>query len=226
MGSSRVSASSTKSGLRDRRWLKAVGVLCLVALAGGLAGFLVFSSSIALEEAPPAGSGVAAVALTGGAERIPDAIALLERGYARRLLITGVNPSLSVADVVRLAPRSARFIDCCVDLGYEARNTIGNAREARRWLAANDLRGPVIVVTTNYHMPRALAELGHELPDRVLIPFPVVTDRLRHSGWWNDAAVARLWAGEYAKYLVALARMALRGRSVEPAPPAISAQGP
>ncbi len=212
-----MSANPSHRDLRSGRWLKAAALLCLAGCAGLFTGFLVFASSIAVEETPPSSSAVAAVALTGGAERIPDAVGLLERGYADRLLITGVNPSLTRADVLRLAPRAARFIECCVDLGYEARNTIGNALEARRWLESHGMRGPVIVVTANYHMPRALAELGHELPDTKLIASPVVTDRLRHNSWWNDAAVARLWAGEYAKYLVALARMALRGRSAEPA---------
>ena len=216
-----VSAFSPATGLRSGRWLTAAACLGVAALSGALVGFLLFSSAIALEEAPPARSGVAAVALTGGAERIADAIDLLERGYAGRLLITGVNPSLTRADVTRLAPRSARLIECCVDLGYEARNTIGNALEARQWLAAHGLRGPVIVVTSNYHMPRALAELGHELPDTELIPYPVVTDRLRRAAWWNDAAVARLWAGEYAKYLVALVRIALQAPGSSP----LSSQG-
>ena len=160
--------------------------------------------------------GVAAIALTGGADRIEDALDLLEKGHAGRLLISGVNPSLTRADVVRLAPGAAGLIECCVDLGYEARNTIGNALEARRWLAAHDLSGPVIVVTSNYHMPRALAELAHELPQTELIPFPVVSERLRNGAWWNDWGVARLWAGEYAKYLVALVRIQLRRPSPEP----------
>jgi uncharacterized SAM-binding protein YcdF (DUF218 family) len=118
--------------------------------------------------------------------------------------------------VARLAPRSARLIECCVDLGYEARNTIGNALETRRGLAAHGQRGPVIVVTSNYHMPRALAELAHELPGTELVPFPVVSDRLRAGAWWNDIGVARLWVGEYVKYLVALARIQLRRPGPEP----------
>lgn len=218
-------APERDKGLLARRWLKPAALLCLGLLAVAFAGFLRFSNSIALEEAPLSRSGVAALALTGGAERIPDAIELLERGHAGRLLITGANASLTLADVARLAPRSSKIIECCVDLGYEARNTIGNAREARRWLDAHDLRGPVIVVTSNYHMPRALAELGHELPGTELIPFPVVTGRLRHGAWWNDVGVARLWAGEYVKYLAAIARIAFRGRPTEPPPTALSLQG-
>ena len=188
------------------------GVVCAVALAAGFAGFLAFSQLIEQDESRALRPGVAVVALTGGADRIEDALDLLEKGYAGRLLITGVNPSLTRADVVRLAPGAAGLIECCVDLGYEARNTIGNALEARRWLAEHDLLGPVIVVTSNYHMPRALAELAHELPQTELIPFPVVSERLRNGAWWNDLGVARLWVGEYVKYLVALVRIRLRSR--------------
>ena len=216
-----MTALDPSTGLRASRagaWRRAVGFVIGAVLVAFFVGFVVFAQSIEKDEARPPRPGVAVVALTGGADRIQDALDLLDKGYAGRLLITGVHPSLTSADMVRLAPRSARFIECCVDLGYEAQNTIGNALEARRWLAEHDLRGPVIVVTSNYHMPRALAELAHELPQTELIPFPVVSERLRNGAWWNDPGVARLWAGEYVKYLVALARIQLRRPSSEPGP--------
>ena len=214
-----VSALDPSTGLRVPRagaWRRVTGFVCAAALVAAFAGFLAFSQLIEQDEARSLRRGVAVVALTGGADRIQDALDLLEKGYAGRLLITGVNPSLTKADVARLAPRAAALIECCVDLGYEARNTIGNALETRRWLAEHDLSGPVIVVTSNYHMPRALAEFAHELPGTELIPFPVVSDRLRNGAWWSDLGVARLWVGEYVKYLVALSRIQLRRPSPEP----------
>ena len=223
-----VSALDPNTGLRvsrARTWRRRAGYVCVAALAVVFGGFLVFSEMIEQDEVRSVRPGEAVVALTGGAERIEDALDLLERGYGTRLLITGVNPSLTRADVARLAPRLAGLIECCVDLGYEARNTIGNALEARQWLAAHGLRGPVIVVTSNYHMPRALAELAHELPDVELIPFPVVSERLRNSAWWNDLGVARLWVGEYLKYLVVLTRIQLLAPGGETAPQALSSQG-
>ena len=210
-----MSALDPKTGLRvprARAWRRRAHLACALASGLGFAGFLAFVEAIEPDETLPVRRGVAAIALTGGADRIEDALELLEKGHVGRLLISGVNPSLTKVDVVRLAPGAAGLIECCVDLGYEARNTLGNAREARRWLAEHDLKGPVIVVTSNYHMPRALAELAHELPGTELIPFPVVSERLRNGAWWNDLGVARLWAGDYAKYLVALARMQLRSR--------------
>ena len=214
-----MTALDPSTGLRASRagaWRRAVGFVLGAVLVTFFVGFVVFAQSIEKDEARPPRPGVAVVALTGGADRIQDALDLLEKGFAGRLLITGVNPSLTKADVARLAPRSASLIECCVDLGYEARNTIGNALETRRWLAEHDLSGPVIVVTSNYHMPRALAEFAHELPGPELIPFPVVSDRLRNGAWWSDLGVARLWVGDYVKYLVALSRIQLRRPSPEP----------
>jgi len=158
------------------------------------------------------------VALTGGPERIADAIDLMERGYATRLLISGVNPSLTRADLIRMAPRHRKLIECCVDLGYEARNTIGNAREARQWMREHELRGAVIVVTANFHMPRALLEMSRTLPGVELLPFPVVTERSREGLWWRDPMMLRLWSLEYVKFVAALLR-----RSVEQVFPSGSA---
>ncbi len=63
----------------------------------------------------------------------------------------------------------------------------------------------LIVVTSNYHMPRAMAELSHQLPDLALVAFPVVSDQLQAN--WMHAPTLRLLFLEYVKYMVAVARM-------------------
>ena len=173
-------------------------------------GFLAFAWSIDQDEHPPSRKAEAMIALTGGKDRIPDAVTLLAEGYANRLLISGVAQGISRSEVAQLAPRFRTLVECCVDLGYQARNTIGNAEEARRWFSENRLSGPLLVVTSNYHMPRALVELAAVLPGVELIPAPVVTEKLRRSAWWKDLHVARLWVSEYAKLVVSLARLTLR----------------
>jgi uncharacterized SAM-binding protein YcdF (DUF218 family) len=65
----------------------------------------------------------------------------------------------------------------------------------------------LIVVTSNYHMPRALAEIAHQLPGVALVPFPVVTDKQRAEPWWTNSAIARLMLSEYMKYVFARVRM-------------------
>ncbi len=144
--------------------------------------------------------------LTGGAARINDAIELLAAERGHRLLITGVNPATHSAELARLAPRYRKLFACCIDLDHSAINTIGNAVETRRWARARGFRS-LLVVTSAYHMPRAIAELSHELPDVTLIEFPVWTERQKSEPWWSNGATARLVISEYLKFVYAVVRM-------------------
>jgi uncharacterized SAM-binding protein YcdF (DUF218 family) len=85
-------------------------------------------------------------------------------------------------------------------------NTIGNAVETRRWTRARGFRS-LLVVTSAYHMPRAIAELSHQLPDVTLIEFPVLTEKQRTEPWWSNEATARLVISEYLKFVYAVVRM-------------------
>jgi uncharacterized SAM-binding protein YcdF (DUF218 family) len=183
-----------------------LAALCLLAVGiVALMGFFLFINSIDRSERSPAARTDAIVALTGGAQRIGDAIDLLERGYGKRLLITGVNERTSRDQIARLNPGQRRLFECCVDLDYRARNTIGNAIETRRWMQDNGFRS-LIVVTSNYHMPRTLTELDHVLPGARKVPYPVVTGAVHLDRWWRDPDTARLLAYEYAKLLAVYLR--------------------
>jgi uncharacterized SAM-binding protein YcdF (DUF218 family) len=98
-------------------------------------------------------------------------------------------------------------VRCCVDFDRSL-NTLGNAIETRRWAESRGFRS-LIVVTSSYHMPRAMAEIGHQLPEVVLIPFPVITDRMKDESWWTSAATMKLMLSEYLKYMFAHLRMRL-----------------
>lgn len=195
----------------------AVPLAALLALAGG---FLWFVFHIADEE-PPLGRTAAdgIVALTGGASRISDAVELLASGRGRRLLITGVAPTTNTSELIRLAPDSERLFGCCIDLDYSAVNTVGNAAETRRWARERGFRS-LVVVTSGYHMPRAMLEIGHRLPDVTLIPFPVVSAQSRAEPWWSNAGTAKVLVFEYLKFIVAAARIGLEpaAASTEMAP--------
>ena len=170
-----------------------------------LAGFLAFVAALDRFERRPEIRGDGIVALTGGAQRVGDAIDLLAQGYGRRLLITGVNERTSREEIARLNPGQRRLLECCVDLDYRARNTIGNAIETRRWARDNHFRS-LIVVTSNYHMPRTLIELDHAVPEARLVPYAVVTEGLNPDGWWRSPATARVLVSEYVKFVVGWVR--------------------
>ena len=197
---------SLKGAVRTRRirsmTLKLV-MLGLILLIFGFAGFiwLLPSRQVALDS-----NADGIVVLTGGTSRISDALDLLASGRGKRLLITGVNAGTTTGDIAREVVNYNTLLSCCVDLDYSALNTYGNAVQARRWAVAHGFQS-LIVVTSAYHMPRALAELAHQLPDARLIPFPVVSDRLRIEPWWSSGDTTRLVLSEYLKYLAAKVRM-------------------
>jgi uncharacterized SAM-binding protein YcdF (DUF218 family) len=177
----------------------------IVAAASFGGGFLWFVGQVEETENAPNSNADGIVALTGGPFRINDALELLAAGRAQRLLITGVNPGTRPVEISRLMPEHQRWFRCCVDIDHSV-NTIGNAVETKRWVKERGFKS-VIVVTANYHMPRAMAELGHELPDVTLLPYPVVSDKTRVEAWWDNPETARLLFLEYVKYVVAKARM-------------------
>ncbi len=107
-------------------------------------------------------------------------------------------------------PDSQQLLMCCVDLDRSAINTRSNATETRRWAAERGFRS-LIVVTSNYHMPRAIVELSHSMPDIDLIPFAVVGEKWREEPWWTSGAALRLLLSEYVKYLFAEMRVAFGG---------------
>lgn len=199
--------AAKEAGPRPRRRAGRV-MLFLVLLLGLLfgVGFLHFVESLATAESPPARNAEGIVALTGAAARISDSLALLADGRGQRLLITGVNPGTRAQEIARLTPEHQRWFSCCVDLDRSATNTIGNAIETRRWATARGFHS-LIVVTSNFHMPRALVELDHELPGVALVPYPVISDKVRVETWWDNPATAKLLFVEYLKYLLAHVRI-------------------
>jgi len=196
---------------RASRLLRGIGWATTAACVGvplALAlGFLWFTWRLPAHEVALADRADGIVVLTGGASRISDAIELLASRRGQRLLISGANRSTKIEEISRLNPEFGRWVRCCVDFDYSL-NTLGNAIEIRGWAERRRFRS-LIVVTSDYHMPRAMAEIAHQLPDARLIPFPVISDRLRAEPWWSNMTTTKLLLSEYLKYIVAQMRMRL-----------------
>jgi len=207
-GPEQVARDGSKWRGRRLAWRLAKGVvlLCGAVVLALLAGFLAFLTQIAVREPVQVKSADAIVVLTGGASRIADGVNLLSEGRGRRLLITGVNPITSPGELSRTLPSGEALLACCVDLGHKALNTRGNAIEAAEWTRSQRFRS-LVVVTSAWHMPRALVELNRSLPDVELVAYPVVTSRMEAEQWWRNPATVKLLFKEYLKYMMAKAQI-------------------
>ncbi|HEU0146075.1 MAG TPA: YdcF family protein [Bradyrhizobium sp.] len=200
-----------------------VAILAVGFFAAGV-GFFGYLAQLRGAEVKPERQADGIVVLTGGSSRVSDAMDLLAGGYGKRLLISGVHPTNDASDISRSLPESRPMINCCVDLDYSAINTRSNAAQTRRWVHERRFRS-LIVVTSNYHMPRAVVELSHAMPDIDLIPYAVVGEKWRDEPWWTSGPTLRLLLSEYAKYVAAELRVRLAEMGLDLAPETEPASG-
>jgi uncharacterized SAM-binding protein YcdF (DUF218 family) len=215
-GSTAPARETSGRGRAVRRLLRRMGgsVIAICASAALLlaAGFGWFLWSLPADEIVLQRDADGIVVLTGGASRISDAIELLAAGRGRRLLISGVNRATTSGEISRLNPDYGRMVNCCVDFDRSL-NTLGNAIETKHWAESRGFRS-LIVVTSSYHMPRAIAEIAHQLPGVALLPYPVIADKLHAEPWWTHGTTMKLMMSEYLKFVVAKMRIRFDPASV------------
>jgi len=195
----RLTPALTRLIMRSSRAL--IGLFCLWVL-----GFFWFSASImALAPASPDTKTDVIAVLTGGSNRVDTGFDLMDRRMASAMLITGVHPQTSYADLVDawntdIPKRLAMLSHCCVALDTEAGTTEENALEIGRWLMSGPVENisTLRVVTSNYHMPRALLLVRRALAGIEIIPHPVKpTDvGMTEVAFWRNTLV------EYNKFII------------------------
>ena len=193
------------------------GLSRLLALLGvvGIAwliGLLVFVSSLPRQASEPERKTDAIVVLTGGSLRLGEGIALLRAGAAKRMFISGVPATIDLNQLMQSINDHAGELACCIELGHEAEDTPGNAREIANWVAREKLRS-IRFVTSAYHMPRSLLELRSIAPQIEVVPHPVFSRNVRQEEWWRWPGTADLLIGEYHKYILAWLRHELAGKT-------------
>lgn len=191
---------------KGRRLIKFFGVFgILMSLIWG-GGFFVFTEGIRGDNGEIiVADGAAVVVLTGGRGRILAGYELLREGLAEEMFISGVHNDTNIENILVLDEfddfenEDGDFWSCCVTLGYEAKNTRGNAVEVANWLENVDY-DVVYLVTSDYHMRRAMLEFREELGDEVeIIPYPIEATALMAEG---NKEVLRIYMREYNKYLL------------------------
>ena len=124
----------------------------------------------------------AAVVFTGRYVRVDAGLQLVNAGVVPRLYISGVNGRAGIRPASFVKQFSARnpdipdlkrLVECCIEWGERADNTIQNAQDTKCWVDRRRLAGSLLLITSQRHMARAMAALSGTIPDRVIIPYPV-----------------------------------------------------
>lgn len=193
------------------RTLAALLVLAMI-WAAGLVAFAERVQRSTPNQEPQAADGIVALTGANSNERIAAAVQLLADHKGRRVLVSGVNREVSREQLRVASGAVRRLYDCCVDLGFTAADTVGNARETAEWAGAMRFNS-LIIVTSDYHMPRAMLELRAVLrpPAATFQTYAVPTAALKTRHWWRSPGAARLLVVEYSKYLAILGREAVLG---------------
>ena len=178
---------STRPPVRRR----VVSVVFALALLLVVFDFLSFADRAADRAGSPviANSADAVVVLTGGGARIHEA-ARIAQSQKIPLFISGAHPHSSADEIGKAADIDGAFLDCCVEIGNMARTTRENGEEIAQW-ARPRTHERLIVVTSAYHLERAMLEVKHAMPEAQLVGHGVVSPVIDARQWWKNEQSAR-----------------------------------
>jgi uncharacterized SAM-binding protein YcdF (DUF218 family) len=154
-----------------KTFFRSIIFLIMSLLSLWLAGFLWFGVTASADPVPLSQTTDAIVVLTGGAGRVEEGLELFAEGRAPRLFISGVNRQVKLEEIKALY-KGGDLPPCCIELGYAAENTQGNAQETLDWLKSHNVHS-IRLVTSDYHMPRARLEFAMLYENFEIYPHPV-----------------------------------------------------
>lgn len=175
----------------------------LIAFSLWLCGLLYFTSQLpSVMPETPTKKLDAIVVLTGGSKRIDEGFNLLDKKLAKKIFISGVYKGIDAKQLLnRWRSADKHDLDCCVALGFKAVNTIQNVKETKEWLEEQDYKS-IYLVTSNYHMPRALLEFNKRISGIDIHPYPIIPNKVDMNKWWEKETNFIIIAKEYTKYLI------------------------
>jgi uncharacterized SAM-binding protein YcdF (DUF218 family) len=178
-----------------------LGLLVVLGLA--LANFQKFVLTLPNDDTKLSAPIDGLVVATGGQLRIQKGVELLAGGKADRMLISGVGKGITkelLKENLAISNRQARFFDCCVEIEFTATDTNGNAQATFEWMQKHAL-DDILLVSANYHLPRAELIFKQYLPENSVYFQAVNPPDLKLSAWYSNWQTTRLLLKEYLKYI-------------------------
>ena len=153
------------------------------------------------------------VILTGGTNRIKDGLKIIEdfkksKKINYKILVSGTGIGFTKSSLKKkLGPNfNPTLIQCCVDLDSVSKNTFTNASETFKWAKKNDIK-EFILITSNYHMPRAILEFKNIMPKLKIYTYAIIPKKHNIENWLNSYETFNLIFTEYCKYIFASLRI-------------------
>ncbi len=170
----------------------------LVLFLAWIIGFVLFNQKINSYQIDNQTKTDAIIVLTGGRNRIIEAVRLLDDGMAERMLISGVQENISPKDIEK---RNAVNLTNKPEIEFEkqSENTVENAIKTNEWIKQNNINS-IRLVTSNYHIPRSLQEFMSQNTKLEIIINPVYSEKVSKK-WWKNVGSFCLIASEYNKFL-------------------------
>jgi len=164
------------------------------------------------EHSPKRASNI--VILTGGSNRIRDGLKIIKNLESSaiintKLLISGTGKGFTISNVKKLLPKNKSlnlFLKCCIELDKKSKNTHSNAIETLKWAKKNNIK-TFILITSNYHMPRAALEFKAQMPNFEIITHPITPKKHDISNWMHSFETFSLIFIEYSKFLIAISKI-------------------
>jgi uncharacterized SAM-binding protein YcdF (DUF218 family) len=173
------------------RFFIALVLIVVAAMAVLFSGFVFQTFSLRQRDV----KADAIVVLAGGRGRVEEGIRLYREGKGQTLYLIGVDPAVRKRDLVRELPGDR------IVLENVSRNTLENALYARDLLGRSDTTS-IRLITSRYHMKRAVLIFRNVLPKDVAIyPHPVDSKNLKER-WWSHGGSFRLLLTEFYKYFL------------------------
>jgi uncharacterized SAM-binding protein YcdF (DUF218 family) len=207
-------------GLIFRILLFALFAFAILPICLWIGGYFFFTETIRkLEEPTKIERTQAIIVLTGGSSRIARGLELLSDKSAKYLFISGVHQGTTLDEIVVSSGFQKPAPDCCIALGHQADNTLENALEASEWVQKNNIKS-LRLITANYHIPRALLEFNHVMPEVRIIPHPVIPAEPPRDSF----KFSKLVFSEYHKLILSLLRVMFLPEEKNPYPEKIKTQ--
>ena len=147
------------------------------------------------------------IVLTGGDNRVKKSLKIFFtiKNRNKNLFISGVGQGFNKKTLKKLTqkkPNYNKIIDCCIQIEGISRNTFSNAVESLKWVKSKKINS-FVLLTNNYHMPRAMLEFKSIFNDIKITPYVFIDE---NKIWWKTKIN---YISEYFKYKLTYLRINL-----------------